>query len=146
MGIALTFHQETRRRVAIPASHGWVGAMLPRGTIGVYVLMRNTAPIYVGRSDHCLRSRLLGHELFPSATHVIWEPCGADRRAFELEAFWFHQLRSRPDVLNLAHPGRPNGYPAACPYCNVEQGFDERFKVIGSDGPVGLLENTRRGR
>jgi hypothetical protein len=139
MGAGLTLNYDSRRRIAIPASFGWVGVMLPHGTIGVYVLLRDAAPIYVGRSDHCLRSRLLEHAPLPFAAHVIWEPCGTDLWAFELEAFWFHQLRSRPDVLNLAHPGRPNGYVAICPYCGAEKGLDESFKVTGAGraGPVG---------
>lgn len=106
----------TARRIAIPADQAWISELIPRGASGVYLLLRATTPIYVGRSDVCLRSRLIAHGLLPLSSHVVWEPCPPSA-AYELEAFWYHKLSGAPMFLNRIHPAAPSGTKAACPFC-----------------------------
>lgn len=116
--IDLQFEPPRNRRVAVPFAPAWIQALVPPRVSGAYLLLTAHAPIYIGRSDVCLRSRLLSHELLDKSSHVIWEPC-EPRIGFELESFWFHKLRRTTGVLNRFHPAPPRGQTISCPYCNA---------------------------
>src|SRR5689334_5372563 len=77
-------------------------ALLPPGRIGAYVLLAGHVPVYVGRSDTCLRQRLSTHNHLSRASHVLWETTTTARDAFHLEAFWWHQHRAT--LINEVHP------------------------------------------
>jgi hypothetical protein len=94
-----------------------VRALLPRATTGTYILTDGPKPIYVGRSDRCLRTRLAGHPLQQSATHFIWEPCDTAAKAFLLECSWYHSLRLEVPLINQIHPATPAGNNFPCPFC-----------------------------
>ena len=95
--------------------------LLPAGVVGAYLLLADTEPIYAGRSDNCLRSRLLRHPLAKQASHVLWEACRTAYHAYCMEAFWFHKLRSRPQFRNRLHPARPASLTSvSCPFCAFE--------------------------
>ena len=79
--------------------------LLPIGVVGAYLLFADTEPIYAGRSDSCLRRRLLRHPPNNQASHVLWEACRTAYHAYCLEAFWFHKLRSRSQFRNLSYAG-----------------------------------------
>lgn len=107
------------KRFAIVATPGVIRTLIPANTTGVYMLLRNKQPFYVGRSDTCTQRRLARHPLLRLATHVVWEPCRNQLQAFRLESAWFHELGSTARILNLIHPARPAGVIEECPFCNT---------------------------
>lgn len=109
-----------QHRLALPAEPGWIRALIPSGHVGAYLLLRDNMPIYVGRSDRCLRRRLCGHEKIAEASHIVWEPCRDPLRAFYLEALWYDQLSHLPSLRNQIHPARPEGNGTPCPFCSLD--------------------------
>lgn len=107
------------RQLAFLASPSVVRAMVPAGHPGVYMLLRIDVPFYVGRSDNCVQTRLVGHPLLPLATHVAWEPCTNALHAYRLESAWFHTLRLTAELTNKIHPARPAGEHNSCPFCST---------------------------
>jgi hypothetical protein len=118
--VSLTFANS--RRFALPASPAWIHPFLPPRTVGAYMLFDNGRPFYVGRSDTCLRGRLLGHEHLGAASHVLWERCPSPRQAFHLEAFWYDRLKPSGGLLNRVHPARPGDDDEPCPFCAAAAG------------------------
>lgn len=106
------------KRVAFVATASYIRLFVPKRTIGVYMLLSNKIPVYVGRSDTCSRTRLLNHPLLPTTTHIAWEPCRDQLQAFRMEAAWFHALESSK-LLNQIHPARPSGNSEKCPFCDT---------------------------
>ena len=106
-------------RLAFRFVPGVVRALIPRDVIGCYVLTVGERPVYVGRSDSCLRQRLAHHGLLGRASHFFWQPCGTPLAAFNLESAWYHHLRhgAGTGLLNLNHPGSPSGVNCLCPFC-----------------------------
>ncbi len=95
---------------------------LPTGTAGAYVLLRyypnDAIPIYVGRSDTCLRRRLIRHPLRGLASHFLVAPTRNLEQAFAVESHWYHQYRSEGfPVMNRIHPASPAGTGRRCPFC-----------------------------
>ena len=106
--------------------------VIPRGQIGAYLLLNNGKPIYIGRSDHCILTRLLRHERIKNATHVVWEPCKSVDQAFALEAAWYHHPQIGGSLINQIHPARPKGYQGDCPFC---KGKDDNALVFALSSP-----------
>jgi hypothetical protein len=69
-------------------------SLIPRNTIGVYVLGNyyhgRFDPLYVGRSDTCLLTRLLSHNHRGRATHVVWRVTRSQRQAYYQECCLYH--------------------------------------------------------
>ncbi|NUB11405.1 hypothetical protein GAY28_01015 [Azospirillum brasilense] len=112
----------TAARFAIPATLAWIGPLVPGGVIGAYMLLTGDKPLYVGRSDSCLRNRLVTHELLPLASHVVWHACHSPRQAYHLEAFWYDRLKAEGQLLNRVHPAKPGFSNELCPYCELAEG------------------------
>jgi len=106
------------RRFGFIAVPQWLRATIPSQAVGVYMLLRDEKPFYVGRSDHCLVSRLCDHERLLDASHVVWEVCSSAEQAFRLESAWFHILSTDGSIENVIHPARPAGYLRQCPFCD----------------------------
>lgn len=106
-------------RLAFVATPSVVRALVAPQRPGAYTLLQMTLPIYVGRSDHCLQTRLVGHPLLPVATHVAWQTCASPTEAYRLESAWFHQLCGAPSLINRIHPARPAGADFNCPFCST---------------------------
>lgn len=103
------------KRLAFRLDPPTIRALIPPHTCGAYILLDGETPIYVGRSDACLRTRLATHNHRGSATHVLWEIARTPKSAYLLEAYWFH----RQDFhLNQIHPACPAGTFATCPFCD----------------------------
>lgn len=117
MDVVVTIDR-ARRRFAMPLLPHIVRAVVPRSSRGAYLLLRQARPVYVGRSDLCVRTRLSTHPLIGVATHFLWEPCRNRMAAFSIESIWFHRLQGRPGVLNFIHPASPAESGVACPFCN----------------------------
>jgi len=94
-----------------------VRALLPPGHPGVYLLLDRDAPVYIGRSDVCVRERLANHEQVYRATHFTWHPSPNLPFGFYLESAEFHRLQGSPGLLNQVHPAHPEGLPLKCPFC-----------------------------
>lgn len=107
-------------RYAMRYSAALVRELLPAGVSGAYLMFNGSAPVYVGRSDACLRTRLSTHPLLGVATHVLWEPTKSAFHAFVLECDWYHRLESSPARLNVIHPARPGGSERVCAFCAEE--------------------------
>ncbi|WP_159030867.1 hypothetical protein [Streptomyces sp. 769] len=95
---------------------------IPAGTIGAYVLLRNeqqqATPLYVGRSDTCLRRRLTRHPLRGRATHFVAAPTLNRYQAFAIESAWYHRyLSSGTSITNQIHPASPARTGRRCPFC-----------------------------
>lgn len=103
------------RRFAFRLTSAVVRSMLVDGSIGTYVLLRYNVPVYVGRSDHCLRQRLTKHNHAKIATHVTWEITETVVQAFHLEAYLYHHYRGQ--LINKIHPAAPVGSQQQCPFC-----------------------------
>lgn len=106
-------------RMAYLAHPKVIRAFVPSQTIGVYILYNEGKPIYVGRSDSCIQTRLCGHELLCKSTHFSWEPCSSPKKAYLLEALWYHKLQMQGQNLNQIHPGKPAGWIGECPFCTT---------------------------
>ncbi len=129
MGAHVTFLTTSFGRFAFRFLPKVVRAMIPTEMIGAYLLITNGTPVYIGRSDHCVQSRLSKHPLLGCASHFVWEPCRSSLCAFYLEAFWFHQLQNSFDLLNTIHPARPLGFDHPCPFCNTKDIDALRFAL-----------------
>lgn len=103
-------------RFALRLTGSIIRATVPPDRMGVYLLLDRGRPAYVGRSDHCVRTRLLAHPLRQQGTHFVWQPTTTAHHAFVLEAAWFHHLRASPEPSwNEIHPARPDGRGAPLP-------------------------------
>jgi hypothetical protein len=96
-----------------------VRALIPVDTRGAYVLLNGHSPFYVGRSDHCLRERIAGHQMLWRATHVAWTSCSTATAAYHLESAYFHMWAGRGSLLNRIHPAKPAGSLIECPFCGA---------------------------
>lgn len=129
------------RQLAFMATSAVVRALVPPGRPGVYMLLRMDVPFYVGRSDHCLQTRLAGHPLLSIATHVSWKTCVTPQAAYWLESAWFHILSLTTQLINQIHPARPVGESNSCPFCSTGdcQAWSHLMRpslVIGAEPPV----------
>lgn len=106
-------------RFAFRMTRQRITAFLPAGLPGAYLLLDSPAqPLYVGRSDRCLRSRLLHHPLRRRATHFTAAVTDGPRGAFMLESYWWHRYRLHGvELLNLIHPASNSAVDNTCPFC-----------------------------
>ena len=114
----VSMHFDDTRRFAFAMRPRLLRSIMPESAVGTYVLLNEHTPIYVGRSDSCVLTRLCSHELAGECTHVVWEPCQSALRAYLLEAEWYHQFLITFALRNKIHPARPWGHEEACPFCN----------------------------
>lgn len=96
-------------------------SLIPKDKIGVYVLgnisLSRFYPIYIGRSDKCLLTRLLTHNYKDKATHVAWRLTSSIRQAFYQECCLYHTYEEQ-GFLNDIHPASPKGSRLICPVCS----------------------------
>ena len=81
---------------------------------------------YVGRSDHCLQTRLLTHGLLYHCPYFIFSYTDTAKEAFALESKWWHDRKNNGiHLLNASHPDSPSGEMVSCPYCQFRNGIRE---------------------
>ncbi len=102
--------------IAIPAKCKWIRSMLPLKTTGAYLLVSKNVPFYTGRSDSCLLTRLCNHEYLDRASHIVWEVCNSDIRAYHQECYWYKKYHKNSDFLNRIEPARPKGDMLRSPF------------------------------
>jgi len=93
-----------------------IRGLIPEGHPGSYVLFRGGSPVYTGRSDECLRRRLLAHAYSRRGQFFAFEVHGRAIDAFTRECALYHAF---PTGLleNQIHPATPIGERAICPFC-----------------------------
>jgi hypothetical protein len=104
-------------RLGFLAKPSTMRALIPESVVGTYLLLNGSQPVYVGRSDTCLRTRLSKHPLLDVASHVVWEPFQTPRQAYLTECAWYHELIDRGVAINQIHPAVPAYSLYVCPFC-----------------------------
>ncbi|MFF8591986.1 GIY-YIG nuclease family protein [Streptomyces sp. NPDC015220] len=92
-----------------------VRAMIPDQLIGTYVLFQNGTEHYIGRSDTCLRRRLLTHCTTAHGEYFTYDVHPTPELAFAMECSLFHTYRH--GLVNVLHPDRPDYQSPKCPFC-----------------------------
>ena len=73
---------------------------------------------YVGRSDRCVRERLVAHELLGEFDAFTVRYADDAPNAFVLECAFWHELHDAGlPMLNRVHPATPRHSGLTCPYC-----------------------------
>lgn len=103
----------TPRRYALKP---WlIRALIPERTLGAYVLWSPSAPVYVGRSDTCLRRRLVEHARSWPDIFFTYDVAFSGQDAYSMECSLFHALGER--TSNIDHPQRCGANDPLCPFC-----------------------------
>lgn len=92
-----------------------VRALIPARRSGSYVLYRASRPSYVGRSDACLRSRLILHAYAHRGEFFSFQTHHSVVHGFTVECAIYHVLRRQ--LTNLIHPDSPDNLALRCPFC-----------------------------
>ena len=92
-----------------------IRAIVPPGLVGAYLLYRHERPVYAGRSDSDLRTRLMSHAYNNRADYFDFDVQPDPRRAFDLECALYHALAGQ--TANLIHPASPVSTDAGCFVC-----------------------------
>ncbi len=118
------------QRVAVPLRTDLIQTIVPKRVFGAYRIYWSGLATYVGRSDRCIRARLLAHAASRLGTHFTWQRTMNERGAIALKSLWYHQLVETGYVLNLVHPARSLAKSGtSCPIC------EEAFTRAVSDVP-----------
>ena len=108
-----------------------VRALVPVAYIGTYSLYRfgEAEPIYVGRSDICLRNRLLRHAHTKRADYFNYDIQSTLEKCFIAECSAYHAMLGKID--NLIHPAPPKGLDIKCSFCcsTFDQVRNNRFTI-----------------
>lgn len=80
---------------------------------------------YVGRSDTCLRSRLLSHNYLWHFEYFLFRYAANSEAAFHLECEFWHAYRKQ--LCNVIHPAVPTGSNASCRYCGFAEAVNRYF-------------------
>lgn len=88
---------------------------------------------YVGRSDHCLQTRLLTHGLLYHCPYFIFSYATTAKEAFELESKWWHDcINTGVQLINRIHPDSPSGMSLTCPYCQFSHTAKESVQLLSA--------------
>jgi hypothetical protein len=93
-------------------------ALIPESRIGSYVLIDGDKPVYVGRSDTCLRRRLLQHANRQRAEYFAYNIHHTRIQAYTMECALYHALI--PEIRNLIHPDSPDQTAVRCSFCSPD--------------------------
>ena len=103
----------TRRRYQL---RPWlIRALIPVGVVGTYILWSPTAPVYIGRSDTCLRRRLTEHAANWPEIFFTYDVAISIEDAYAMECSLFHALADH--TTNIDHPTRAGSGDLGCPFC-----------------------------
>ncbi|MFF9429396.1 GIY-YIG nuclease family protein [Streptomyces sp. NPDC014746] len=102
--------------------------MIPGGLIGTYIIYRDRAPNYIGRSDTNLRRRLLEHCATARGDYFAYEVHTTREQAYTMECSLYHGLRP---LTNILHPDRPDHEYPQCPFCpdNIVAVLEKRLRT-----------------
>lgn len=106
----------------------WIVRMLiPSGHLGSYRLVRHWRVSYVGRSDRCLRRRLVAHAYRGEADFFGFDVHPDSLRAYTAECALFHATPST--LSNSVHPAVPANTKPSCPYCPETIALTQRLRL-----------------
>lgn len=109
-----------------PYEKEWIKRNIIANTKGNYILGTidkngEFIPGYVGRSDCCLKTRLLTHNHFSKYSAIVIKFASTEIETFLTECKWYHDLRSMGIKLeNKIHPDSPDYGEKCCPYCEFK--------------------------
>ena len=100
------------------------------GKCGVYALGEmiegDFVVKYVGRSDNCLRTRLLTHNYLYMYSYFYFLYTESPEKAFRLESQWWHKCVDFDiTIINKIHPASPVKAGLVCPYCQFAQNIKQ---------------------
>jgi hypothetical protein len=81
---------------------------------------------YVGRSDTCLRSRLLTHNRLYEFEYFLFRYASTPLDAFYQECEFWHACHDH-NLTNAIHPAAPQGSRIGCPYCDFGNAMARMF-------------------
>lgn len=113
-----TFAHVHPRERAYALTSWMVRALIPEARIGSYVLIDSGEPVYVGRSDTCLRRRLLQHAHRQRAEYFAYNVHHTRIQAYTMECALYHALT--PQIRNRIHPDSPDRAVVRCSFCRPE--------------------------
>jgi hypothetical protein len=85
---------------------------------------------YVGRSDRCLRTRLLKHPRINWYDRFSARCVDTVEQAYISECLHYHM--DNGILANKVHPDRPTGMDITCPYCELKEELCELASSCGS--------------
>jgi hypothetical protein len=74
---------------------------------------------YVGRSDTCLRTRLVAHNYLWQFDYFLFRYAADPEAAFYLECEFWHAYGTH--LCNVIHPATPGGSSVQCQYCGFAE-------------------------
>ena len=96
--------------------------MVPQGKPGTYylgeILEDKFYVLYVGRSDTCLKTRLLQHVKSGEFNYFRFRTCKTKKNAYKNECYAFHSHINTKNKVHPAHNGSCN-----CPICSCVDEF-----------------------
>jgi len=95
---------------------------------GTYVLYRRGKPVYVGRSDYDLATRLTTHARCGRAHYFGFNLHPDADRAYDMECALFHSLRAI--TSNRVHPASPKGWRRRCFICAANEKGGLSFEFL----------------
>jgi len=105
--------------IPTPFVNKWINLLIPKGILGSYLLIKNGVVFYVGRSDSCLRTRLVNHELKNQATHVVWVTVSDANKAYQQECYWYNIFKD--STLNKIIPAKPAFQKKSSPFLEINE-------------------------
>lgn len=112
-----------------------IRALIPPCCVGAYQLFQIQQAfvelMYIGRSDTCLRQRLIYHAYQKKAVFFDFDVVLSPEKAFLVESALFHTARSQ--LTNVIHPARPRWSTLQCPFCwkSLESAQQNRMNQRG---------------
>lgn len=99
-----------------------IRAVVDKGTAGIYALGEVVGDEffvgYVGRSDTCLRTRLLSHNYLYDFSYFYFQYAGTAAAAYTKESeLWHACVDYGIPIRNRIHPDSPVNAHLKCPYC-----------------------------
>lgn len=96
---------------------------------GVYVLGNDLNGFkvgYVGRSDRCLRTRLISHNHLYNYDYFIFKYTRNIKDAYLHECQYWHVSQDN-HLANVIHPASPKNSGLKCPYCGFANDITRMF-------------------
>lgn len=123
-----------------------IRALIPQNCIGTYTLFTKSGQalnaFYIGRSDTCLRRRLISHASHRKAHYFDYQVQWTAEKAFIAECAAYHALADA--TANIIHPAHPKGKEISCPFCRsvFEQIRQNRLKCFPDRVDLKSMQTT----
>ena len=88
---------------------------------------------YIGRSDTCLKRRLLEHAKKGKYEAFIFRKTEQIKESFDIECREWHLLKNIGQLDNLIHPDSPTRLPYKCKYCSSIDKMNSNDTLVGGE-------------